>query len=70
MVDYIKSNDYMLYLFNERLKIFKSWFFGFDCNCMFDKVLYLIIEIMEIGFFSFVVWLEYFGVIICCCVIL
>lgn len=52
MADYIKSNDYMLYLPNERLKTFKSWPLGFDCNCTPDKVLFLIIEIMKIGFFQ------------------
>lgn len=69
MADYIKSNDYMLYLPNERLKTFKSWPLGFDCNCTPDKVLYLIIETMEIGFFSLVAWLEHFGAITRRCVI-
>lgn len=69
MADYIKSNDYMLYLPNERLKTFKSWPLGFDCNCTPDKVLYLITETMEIGFFSLVAWLEHFGAITRRCVI-
>ncbi|XP_011435625.2 baculoviral IAP repeat-containing protein 5 [Magallana gigas] len=38
MADYIKSNDYMLYLPNERLKTFKSWPLGFDCNCTPNKL--------------------------------